>query len=91
MNLYMIHAGFYDENISGGFYETHTNYFVVAENEKEAKKRARLIDEFKEKKMHIDGIMEIKHADGYDIVLQPAKDNAGAGQTIFSYDDVNKL
>ena len=32
MKLYLVHAGFYDDNVSSGFYESHTNYFVVADN-----------------------------------------------------------
>ena len=56
MKLFLVHAGFYDSNISGGFYESHTNYFVVARDIKEAKAKAKNISEFKDKKMHIDGI-----------------------------------
>ena len=69
MKLFLVHAGFYDSNISGGFYESHTNYFVVAPDIKEAKAKAKNISEFKDKKMHIDGIKEIENIDGYDIQL----------------------
>ena len=40
MNLYMIHVGFYDPDIMDGLYEQHTNYFVVAEDIKDAKQKA---------------------------------------------------
>ena len=40
MKLYLVHAGFYDDDVSGGFYESHTNYFVAAEDVKKAKKKA---------------------------------------------------
>ena len=36
MKLFLVHTGFYDNTTSNGFYESHTNYFVVANNEKGA-------------------------------------------------------
>ena len=42
MKLFLIHVGFYDPEIMEGLYEQHSNYFVVAKNIKEAKKKARL-------------------------------------------------
>ncbi len=50
MKLFLVHAGFYDENVSGGFYESHTNYFIVADGVKEAKKKAKekLADQMRE-------------------------------------------
>ena len=54
MRLFLVHAGFYDDNVSSGFYESHTNYFVVASDVKEAKAKAKVIPEYKSKKMHID-------------------------------------
>ena len=71
MKLYLVHAGFYDDNVSSGFYESHTNYFVVADNVKSAKLKARSIKEYRDKKMHIDGIMEVNEVDGYNINLLP--------------------
>ena len=38
MKLFQVHTGFYDPNISDGFYEGHTNIFVCAKDEKEARK-----------------------------------------------------
>ena len=43
MKLFLVHAGFYDDNVSGGFYESHTNYFVVATDVKQAKQKACLL------------------------------------------------
>ena len=37
MKLFLVHTGYYDNNISNGFYESHTNYFVVAKDIKQAK------------------------------------------------------
>ena len=48
MKLYLIHAGFYDENIYNGIYESHTNYFVAAKDLKEAKSNEK--NKFKIKK-----------------------------------------
>ena len=50
MKLFLVHAGFYDDNVSGGFYESHTNYFVVATDVKQAKQKAKAIPEYKKKK-----------------------------------------
>ena len=44
MKLYLIHAGFYDRKVSGGFYESHTNYFVAADTKTEAKKKAKELE-----------------------------------------------
>ena len=38
MKLFQVHTGFYDPNISDGFYEGHTNIFVCAKDEKDARK-----------------------------------------------------
>lgn len=67
MTLYMIHCGFYDEEISEGIYEFHVNIPVVAANLDEAKSRVRQRPVFQKKKMHIDGIEEIKIVDGHRI------------------------
>ena len=37
MKLFLIHVGFYDPDIMDGLYEQHSNYFVVAEDIKDAK------------------------------------------------------
>ena len=72
MNLYQIHCGFYDEEVSDGIYEFHVNIPIVAGNIEEAKKKVRTVPSFKKKKMHIDGIQEIKSIDGYSITLSKA-------------------
>ena len=47
MKLFQVHTGFYDPNISNGFYEGHTNIFVCAKNEKDARKKVKLKKEYK--------------------------------------------
>ena len=69
MKLFLVHTGYYDNDISNGFYESHTNYFVVAEDIKEAKTKIKSIEEFKHKKMHIDGILEIQNIGDYSITV----------------------
>jgi len=91
MRLFLVHAGFYDGNVSGGFYESHTNYFVVAQDVKYAKSKAKEIPEYKDKKMHIDGIKEIDAVDGYKIVLQKNEDGTLSAGSKYSYDDVKKI
>lgn len=91
MKLFLVHAGFYDDNVSSGFYESHTNYFVVADNVKSAKLKARSIEEYKNKKMHIDGIMEVNEVDGYNINLQLIKNSDESSVIKYSYDEVKKI
>lgn len=91
MKLYMIHAGFYDKNVSDGFHESHTNYFVAAESLSSAKKRAHQIPEFRKMKMHIDGIMEISQADGYDIRLERSDNPDNENIQTYGYDEIRDL
>jgi hypothetical protein len=72
MNLYLVHCGFYDKDICDGIYESHVNFFVAATSFEEARVKAKGIPEFLNKKMHIDGLQEIKIVDGYEIVLNPS-------------------
>ena len=69
MKLFQVHTGFYDPNISDGFYEGHTNIFVCAKDEEDARKIVREKKEYKKLKMHIDGIQEISVVDGYKVEL----------------------
>ena len=91
MKLFLVHTGYYDNRVSNGFYESHTNYFVVAENIKKAKSRIKKIDEFEDKKMHIDGILEIQNIGKYSIKLEKLKLNEGLPNNQYSYDDVKKI
>lgn len=69
MKLYQIHCGFYDEEVSDGIYEFHVNIPIVAESIDEAKRKVRTVPSFVRKKMHIDGIQEIRSVDGYEVSL----------------------
>ena len=37
MKLYMVHVGYYDLENGEGIYESHKNFFVAAQDAKEAK------------------------------------------------------
>ncbi len=89
MKLYLIHVGFYDPELMDGLYEQHGNYFVAAENIKEAKKKAQESSVYKIKKMHIDGIQEVNVVDGYRVKLETesGKDDAVS----YSYDEIKSL
>tara|TARA_B100000214_G_C23823682_1_gene560877 strand:+ start:439 stop:717 length:279 start_codon:yes stop_codon:yes gene_type:complete len=91
MKLYLVHAGFYDENISGGFYESHTNYFIAANDVKEAKIKAKQIPEYKKKKMHIDGIKVIEKVENYSIQLLEDKSSNNDSDVHYTYDDIKKM
>ena len=69
MKLFQVHTGFYDPNISDGFYEGHTNIFVCAKDEKEARNKVKKKEEYKKFKMHIDGVQEMDTVEGYKIKL----------------------
>ena len=70
MKLYLVHTGYYDKNISDGFFEQHTNIFIAANTPYEAREKVKKNKEYIDKKMHIDGIKEIENIDGYDIELK---------------------
>ena len=70
MKLYLIHTGYYDKNIGDGFYEQHSNIFIVAESVYAAREKVKQTKEYIDLKMHIDGIKEIENIDGYDIILK---------------------
>ena len=89
MKLYLIHVGYYDPDIMEGLYEQHVNYFVVAENVVDAKKKARENTMYKKKKMHIDGIQELKIIDGYRINL--IRDDLSNDTVNYGYDDIKTI
>ena len=91
MKLFLVHTGYYDNRVSNGFYESHTNYFIVAENIKKAKSRIKKIDEFRNKKMHIDGILEIQNIGKYSIKLEKLTLNKDLSNNQYSYDDIKKI
>ena len=70
MKLYLIHTGYYDKSFGDGFYEQHTNMFIVAKNAYEARDKVKKDKDYIAKKMHIDGIKEIENIGGYDIQLK---------------------
>ena len=73
MKLYLIHTGYYDKNIGDGFYEQHSNIFIVAESVYAAREKVKQTKEYIDLKMHIDGIKEIENIDGYKIGLKKVK------------------
>lgn len=80
MNLYLVHCGFYDHELSDGVYESHTNFFVAAESFDDARAKAKLNPEFKGKRMHVDGLQEIQAVDGYRVSV--ARDVALEGRSV---------
>jgi len=77
MKLYQVHCGFYDLDLCDGVYESHVNFFVVAESFEDARVKAREIPELKAKKMHVDGIVEIQAVQGAKIVLEKSAELQG--------------
>ena len=41
MKLYLIHTGYYDKSVGEGFYEQHTNIFIVAKDPRSAREKVK--------------------------------------------------
>ncbi len=87
MKLFIIHAGFYDDEI--GIYELHTNFFIVAADIREAKSKIKNKEMFIKKKMHIDAVQEIEVIDGYRVML--IKDQENIKLTSYDYTQMKQL
>lgn len=79
MKLFLIHCGFYDTEIFEGVYESHANFFVVAESFDDARAKAKSNPVFAGKRMHIDGLQQLDAIDGHRIRLD--LDPSLAGRT----------
>jgi hypothetical protein len=85
----MVHVGFYDAEVGEGIYESHMNFFIAASNAKSAKKKTFKLEQFKNKKMHIDGIKEISVVEGYKVILE--KSSHKNKFKVYSYNESKKL
>ena len=74
MKLYLVHTGYYDKSVGEGFYEQHTNIFIVAKDLRSAREKVKKNKDYIDKKMHIDGIKEIENVDGYVINVLQSKE-----------------
>lgn len=82
MKLYLIHCGFYDSDVGNGLYESHVNFFVGALSFEDARAKVKLLPEFQERRMHVDGLQEVSAINGYVVELrEEARLN---GQTILA-------
>lgn len=88
MKLYLVHVGYYETDI--GMYELHTNMLIAAPDVAIAKLAIKNKEIFIKKKMHIDGIQEIFHVDGYDIVLEKRAGITDSNKT-YGYDTVKAI
>ena len=62
-------------DLLGGALRDPLNYFIAAENAKEAKTKAHSLEEFQAKSMHIDGIKEISNVQGYEVILKEGSES----------------
>jgi len=88
MQLFIIHAGYYDDEI--GIYELHTNFLAAAANVTEVKSLVEKKDIFIKKKMHIDAVQEIEVVDGYKITLVEDEPNT-TKLTSYDYTQIKQL
>lgn len=84
MKLYSIHCGFYDPEAGDGIYESHLNLYVAAESFEDAKLRAKALAIYKQKRMHVDGMQEIRTVDGFHVELRADAKLAGQTEVIGS-------
>ncbi len=80
--LYLVHCGFYDTELCDGIYESHVNFFIVANSFEEAIKKSKSLPEFQLKRMHVDGLQEIEAITGYSLHL--SEDTKLEGKTIIT-------
>lgn len=81
MKLFLVHCGYYDEAVSAGIFESHTNLFVAAESAEDARQRAKSSELFRTRRMHVDGIQRIDVVDGFRVALQLDESLNGATHT----------
>lgn len=80
MKLFLVHCGFYDQDLCDGVYESHVNFFVAADSFETARAKAKQLPAVQAKRMHVDGLQEITAVDGYRLHLQ--EDATLQGQTV---------
>lgn len=78
LKLYLVHCGFYDSELCDGVYESHVNFFIVAESLEDARSKAKELPEMKRKRMHIDGLQCIEAVGGFRVTLAADKELSGA-------------
>jgi hypothetical protein len=81
LRLYLVHCGFYDPALAGGLYESHVNYLIPARSFPEAKARTKELPEYRERKMHVDGIEELQAVHGFRIHLREDPALRGASES----------
>ncbi len=69
-NLYLVHCGYYDSEVSEGIFEFHVNLMVAATSVEDARAKAKERPEYRSKRMHIDGLQEICAVDGFVVRLE---------------------
>lgn len=84
MKLYSIHCGFYDSEAGDGIYESHLNLYVAAESFEDAKAKAKALPLYQKKRMHVDGMQEIRTVDGYHVELKHDRKLDGATEVVGS-------
>jgi hypothetical protein len=82
VQLYLVHCGYYDTEICGGVYEGHVNFFVAAQSLEDARSKAKGLPEFKAKRMHVDGLLEVVAVDGYRVKLEESAEYLGLTQIV---------
>ena len=91
MHLFQVHCGFYENDIGDGTYEGHANFFVVAQDWKEARLKAKENPVFIKKHMHIDSLLQINTVNGFKVELTKSQEsNEGTSVKNYSYEDMKQ-
>ena len=69
MKLFLVHCGYHDKSLEHGAFEAHVDFFIAAEDFDDAKRRAKTLPAFRERKMHVDGVLCVEQAQGYRVEL----------------------
>jgi hypothetical protein len=68
LKLFLVHCGFYDQQLCGGVFESHVCFMEVAPTPLEAKIKTKARPEVTARKMHVDGIQEVA-IPGYALLI----------------------
>jgi hypothetical protein len=89
--LFLVHCGYHDKTLEHGAFEAHVDFFVAAEDFDEAKRKAKALPVFRERKMHVDGMLCVEQVQGYRVTLvEPEGDATIVSSSKQSFTQLNR-
>lgn len=71
--LFLVHCGFAQNDLMGGIFEGHVDFFVAADDFDGARAKAKELPEYRKRKMHVDGLVQVNHVEGMRVVLKKGR------------------